>query len=112
MTTQKCPVSFFIRSPPDTLHTLIVLSSDPEAKYSPFGENTTLLTEDEWPVMRSPLDTLHTPIVLDPDAKYSPFGKNTTLLKYDDEWPVILYREHIEQLSILDIYNPSFFLEF
>ena len=68
----------------DTLHTPIVKSPDPEAKYSPFGENTTLLTHYEWPVrvfIRSPLDTLHTPIVLsqDPDAKYSPFGENTTL---------------------------------
>ena len=73
-----------IRSPLDTLHTPIVLSPDPDAKYSPFGENTTLVTIDEWPVrvlIRSPLDTLHTPIVLspDPDAKYSPFGENTTL---------------------------------
>ena len=73
-----------IRSLLHTLHTPIVLSLDPDAKYSPFGENTTLLTADECPVrvmMRSPLDTLHTPIVLslDPDAKYSPFGENTTL---------------------------------
>ena len=73
-----------IRSPFNTLHTPIVPSEDPYAKYSPFGENTTLLTQREWPVrilIRSPLDTLHTPIVLsqDPDAKYSPFGENTTL---------------------------------
>ena len=73
-----------MRSPLDTLHNPIVLSSDPDAKYSPFGENTTLETQPEWPVrvlIRSPLDTLHTPIVLslDPDAKYSPFGENTTL---------------------------------
>ena len=34
-----------IRYPLDTLHTPIVLSSDPDAKYSPFGENNTLLTE-------------------------------------------------------------------
>ena len=72
-----------IRSPLDTLHTPIVLSADPDAKYSPFGENTTLVTQSECPVrvlIRSPLDTLHTPIVLsDPDAKYSPFGENTTL---------------------------------
>ena len=71
-------------SPLDTLHTPIVLSLDPDAKYSPFGENTTLHIEEEWPVsvlMSSPLGTLHTPIVLsqDPDAKYSPFGENTTL---------------------------------
>ena len=75
----------FIRSPLDTLHTPIVQSADPDAKYSPFGENTTLLTADECLVrvlIRSPLDTLHTPIVLsrDPDAKYSPFGENTMLL--------------------------------
>ena len=73
-----------MRSPLDTLHKQIVLSSDPDAKYSPFGENATLNTEPEWPLrvlMRSPLYTLHTPIVLslDPDAKYSPFGENTTL---------------------------------
>ena len=73
-----------IRSPLDTLHTPIVQSEDPNAKYSPFGENTTLQTQCECPVrvfIRSPLDTLHTPIVKskDPDAKYSPFGENTTL---------------------------------
>ena len=74
-----------IRSPLDTLHTPIVLSADSEAKYSPLGENTTLLTQCKCPMrilMRPPLDTLHTPIVLseDPDAKYSPFGENATLL--------------------------------
>ena len=73
-----------MRSPLDTLHTPIVLSADPDSKYSLFPENTTLLTEPECPVsvlMRSPLDTLHTLIVLspDPDAKYSPFLENTTL---------------------------------
>ena len=73
-----------IRSPLDTLHTPI-FPKDPDAKYSPFGENTTLQTTSECPVrvlIRSPLDTLHTPIVQseDPDAKYSPFGENTTLL--------------------------------
>ena len=79
------PVRVLIRSSLDTLHTPIVLSVDPDAKYSPFDENTTLLTSEECPVsvlIRSPLDTFHTPIVLsqDPDAKYSPFGENTTLL--------------------------------
>ena len=69
-------------SPLDTLHSMMILSSDPDAKYSPFGENTTLLTKEEWPVrvlMRSPLDTLHNPIVWssDPDAKYSPSGEKT-----------------------------------
>ena len=75
----------FIHSPLDTLHTPIVLSADPDTKYSPFGENTTLKTHSECPVrvlIHSPLDTLHTPIVpsSNPDAKYSPFGENTTLL--------------------------------
>ena len=56
----------------DTLHTLIVLSTDADAKYSPLGENTTLFTTSLWPKRVSmcyPLDTLHTPIVLsqDPD---------------------------------------------
>ena len=73
-----------IRSPLDTLHIPIVLSPDPDAKYSPFGENTTLFMYNECPLsvlIHSPLDILHTPIVLspDPDAKYSPFGENTTL---------------------------------
>ena len=68
----------------DILHTSIVLLIDPNAKYYPFGENTTLKTDDEWPMrflIRFPLDTLHTSIFLltDPDAKYSPSGENTTL---------------------------------
>ena len=66
-----------MRSPLDTLHTPISLK-DPDAKYSPFGENTTLKIAHECPVrvlIRFPLDILHTPIVQskDPDAKYSPF---------------------------------------
>ena len=36
--------------PLDILHTPIVLSSDPDAKNSPFGENATLLTAFEWPI--------------------------------------------------------------
>ena len=87
-----------IRSPLDTLHTPIVESQDPDAKYSPFGENTTLYTQCLWPVRvltRSPLDTLHTSIVSDPDAKYSPFGENTTL-DTSSLWPVSWTREHIE----------------
>ena len=73
-----------ICSPLDTLQTPIVQSIDPEAKYSPLGENATLQTTEECPVrvlMRSPLDTFHTPIIKSPDAdaKYSPFGENTTL---------------------------------
>ena len=81
-----------MRSPLDTLHTLIVLSKDPEAKYSPSGENTTFWTDSLWPLrvlMRSPLDTLHNTILLswDPDAKYSPFGENATL-QTQPLWPV------------------------
>ena len=73
-----------MHSPLDTLHTSIVLLTDPDAKYSPFAENTTLEIDDEWPMrflIRFPLDTLHTSILLliDPDAKYSPSGENTTL---------------------------------
>ena len=37
---------------------MIVLSRDPEAEYSPFGENATLRTESECPIrvlIRSPL---------------------------------------------------------
>ena len=55
-----------MRSPLYTLHTPIVSSQDSDAKYSPFGENTTLETQLEWPVrvwMRFPLDTLHTQII-------------------------------------------------
>ena len=40
----------FILSPLDTLHTPIVQSLDPDPKYSPFGENATLLIPEEWPV--------------------------------------------------------------
>ena len=83
-------------SPLDTLHNPIVLSVDPDAKYYPSPENTTLVTEVECPVrvfIRSPLDTLHNPIVLsrDPDAMYSPFLENTTLYT-TSEWPVIIFR--------------------
>ena len=54
-----------MRSPLDTLHSLIVSSHDPDAKYSPFGENAMLWTSHPWPsrvLMRSQFDTLHTPI--------------------------------------------------
>ena len=71
------------------------------------------LVQSEWlmrVLIRSPLETLHTPIVLsvDPDAKYFLFGENTTLPTVS-EWPVSLKREHIDKLSILYIYNPSFY---
>ena len=37
----------FIFSPLDTLHTPIVPLRDPDANNSPFGENTTLLIDEE-----------------------------------------------------------------
>ena len=41
-----------MRSPLYIFQIPIVLSTDPDAKYSPFGENTTLLIYLEWPVSR------------------------------------------------------------
>ena len=79
-----------MRSPLDNLHKLIVLSQDPEAKYSPFGENATLVTREVCPVrvlMSSQFNTLQRQIVLslDPDAKYYPFGENATLI-FESKW--------------------------
>ena len=73
-----------MRSPLDKFHKPIVLSPDPEAKYYPSHENTTVLTISECPIkvlMRCQFDIFHTLIVLsqDPEAKYSPSGENTTL---------------------------------
>ena len=48
-TVLEYPVKVLKSSPLDTLHTLIVVSADPEAKYSPFGEKTTLKIEAECP---------------------------------------------------------------
>ena len=83
-----------ISSQLDIFHTPIVQSQDPEAKYSPSGENTTLLTTSSWPVrvlMCSLLDTLHTLIYIkDPEAKNSPFGENATL-HIVEEWPVKVF---------------------
>ena len=78
---------FSAQNPPHTYS----LIKDPDAKYSPLGENTTLTIQEEWPLrglMSFPLDILHTPIVLspDPEARYSPLGENTTL-KTEEEWP-------------------------
>ena len=59
-----------MRSPVDTFHKPIVISPDPDDKYSPFDEKTTLKTISECPVrvlIRSPLDTFHKPIVVSPD---------------------------------------------
>ena len=39
-----------ISYPLDTLHNLIVLSKDPDAKYSPSFENATVITSLEWPI--------------------------------------------------------------
>ena len=63
-----------IHFPLDTSHKPIVLSADPEAKFYPSGEKTTLNTPKECPIkffISSPLYTLHRPIVLsaDPEAK-------------------------------------------
>ena len=72
-------------SPLYTLQNLIVLSLDPDAKYYPSPEKTTLKTSEECPLsvlIRYPLNTLHNPIVssLDPETKYFPFPENATLL--------------------------------
>ena len=85
--TYECFDTFSARYPS---HSDSLASADPEAKYSPLGENTTLWTQCKCPMrilIRPPLDTFHTPIVLseDPDAKYSPFGENATLLT-TKEW--------------------------
>ena len=72
-------------SPVVTFHKPIVKSSDPDVKYSPFGENPTVQTISLWPLrlfMRSLVSIFHNPIVESqyPDAKYKPFGENTTLV--------------------------------
>ena len=36
-----------MRSPFETLHKQIVVSLDPDTKYSPLGENTMLFTKEE-----------------------------------------------------------------
>ena len=73
-----------MRSPLYILHMPIVLFMNPDAKYSPFGENTML----DNPVflllkilIHSPVDSFHRRIIpsLDLDAKYSPLGENTAL---------------------------------
>ena len=54
----------FISCPLDTFHTPIVLSLDPDAKYSPSAENTTLKTQSECPMsvfIRSPLSSFFSP---------------------------------------------------
>ena len=43
-TQSVCPERVFMLSPFDTLHMIIVLSEDEDAKYSPLGENSTLFT--------------------------------------------------------------------
>jgi len=66
-------------------HSLIVSSSDPEARVSPFGLNATELTLEPCPTSvwrTSPLATSHSLIVLssDPEARVPPFGLNVTEL--------------------------------
>ena len=73
-----------MRYPLGTFHKPIVLSKEPEAKYSPSPENDTLDTGAECPVkvfISSQLDTLHNRIVpsIDPNAKYFQSPENTTL---------------------------------
>ena len=49
----------------NTLHTPIVQSSNPDAKYSPFDENAKQLTCEDWPFsifILFQLDTFHTQI--------------------------------------------------
>ena len=80
-----CPVRVLMRYPLDILHTIMVLSQDPEIKYSSFGEKTTVFTYKECPVkvlMSSPVDTFHRVMVLSQDAetKYSPLDEKTMLL--------------------------------
>ena len=114
-----------MRSPFDTFHIQIVLSQDSDAKYSPFGENTTLKTQWEWPVrvlIRFPLDILHTPIVLslDPDAKYSPFGENTAKVviegfdslsaRYPPHSDSIVWRSRCQIFSVLRLW--LYFVDF
>ena len=72
-------------SPVDNLHTPIVLSRDPDAKYCSSGENTMLFIPKECPVkvlMGYPFCIHHTRIVSssDAEAKYFPLEENTTLV--------------------------------
>ena len=74
----------FMSSPLDIFQIPIFPFLDPEAKCSPFGENTTLKIAEVLSVRVlncSPFDNFQIDIVLslDPDAMYSPFGENTTL---------------------------------
>ena len=65
-TGREWPLKVFMRFPVYTLHTPILQFIDPDAKYSPLGENTTLVIGREAAksvLMSSPVDTLHIPIV-------------------------------------------------
>ena len=92
-----------MRFPLDTLHNPIVVSVDPDAKYSPSHENTAVAIGPEWSIrvfIRSPLDTLHNPIVpsQDPDIRYSPFLENATLDALSI-CPVMVFRSWISLIS-------------
>ena len=74
-----------MRSLVNTFHNPIVLSPDPDTKYTPFGENTKLVIKLVWPekvLIHYSVYTLHIPIVLsiNPDVKYNPFGENAILI--------------------------------
>ena len=80
---REWPAIVFILYQLYTLHKAIVISLDVDAKYSKFGEKTTVTTQLECPVsflISFPVNEFHTLIVLslDPEAKYSPFGENAT----------------------------------
>jgi hypothetical protein len=66
-----------------TSHSLIALSSAPDATVVPSGENATEWAAEVWPVRlckRPPVATFHRLIVLsyDPDASVVPPGENAT----------------------------------
>ena len=63
-----------IFSPLIILHKTIVISSDPDAKYYPFGENATFKTGKEWPVrvlMNFKVDKFSSFKMLDTDLGFS-----------------------------------------
>ena len=83
-------------SPLDTFHNLIVLSVDPDPKYSPSSENTMLATTPECPVrvfICSSLNTFLNSVVLSqyPDAMYSPLLENPTAHK-TSVYPLMVFR--------------------
>jgi hypothetical protein len=85
---------------------LTVISSDPDARVWPSGENATAQTIFEWPmsVQRvTPVVESQSLIILssDPDARVSPSGENATALT-SSEWPssVLLVTPVVEPKSL------------